>query len=240
MKVLKYFTATEWTIWGLSVALIMSMFFIFDGENYLSFAASLVGVTSLIFIAKGNPIGHFLVIAFAAMYAVISYSFEYYGEMITYVGMSAPMAVIAIIAWLRHPFNGNRAQVEIKRLTKKELWIMLGLTAAVTVAFYFILDAFGTANIIPSTVSVATSFAAVFLSFRRSPYYAVAYILNDIVLIVLWSLAIKDDIGYISTLVCFIAFLVNDAYGFINWRRMRAMQEKNCTVREQVDKSAVS
>lgn len=224
MKGLKYFSAAEWTIWVLSVALIVSTFFIFDGENYLSFSASLIGVTALIFIAKGNPIGHILVIVFAAMYAAVSYTFSYYGEMITYLGMSAPMAVIVLVAWLRHPYNGNKAQVEIKRLSAKELWIMLALTAAVTTAFYFILDAFNTANLIVSTISVATSFAAVFLSFRRSPYYAAAYILNDIVLIVLWSLAVKDDIGYISTLACFIAFLVNDAYGFINWMRMRARQ----------------
>lgn len=50
---------------------------------------------------------------------------------------------------------------------------------------YFILRAFNTANIIPGTISVTTSFVAVYLTFRRSPYFALAYAANDVVLIVL-------------------------------------------------------
>lgn len=103
------------------------------------------------------------------------------------------------------------------------MWI---LTAAVTFVFYFILKYFNTANIVPSTVSVTTSFLAVYLTFRRSPYYAVAYAANDIVLIVLWVMAAIKDISYTSVVMCFAAFLANDIYGFINWRRMGRRQKQ--------------
>ena len=63
--------------------------------------------------------------------------------------------------------------------------------------FYFFLEYFNTANIVPSTVSVTTSFLAVYLTFRRSPYFALAYAANDIVLIVLWVLASICDARYI-------------------------------------------
>ncbi len=101
------------------------------------------------------------------------------------------------------------------------MWI---LAILFTIVFYFILDFFNTANIIPSTISVTTSFIAVYLTFRRSPYFAIGYAANDIVLIVLWGFATLEDVSYLSVVVCFIAFLVNDIYGFINWRRMELRQ----------------
>ena len=189
-------------------------------------AASLIGATSLIFNAKGNPFGQFLMIIFSVLYGIISFSFSYYGEMITYLGMTAPMALFALISWLRNPYNGNKAEVTVNRLKAREIRFMFILSAIVTLIFYFILELFRTANIIPSTLSVTTSFIAVYLTFRRSPYFALAYAANDIILIVLWGLASITDISYISVTICFVTFLINDLYGFINWKKMEKRQHK--------------
>ena len=189
-------------------------------------AASLIGATSLIFNAKGNPFGQFLMIIFSVLYGIISFSFSYYGEMITYLGMTAPMALFALISWLRNPYNGNKAEVTVNRLKAREIRFMFILSAIVTLIFYFILELFRTANIIPSTLSVTTSFIAVYLTFRRSLYFALAYAANDIILIVLWGLASITDISYISVTICFVTFLINDLYGFINWKKMEKRQHK--------------
>lgn len=224
-KWMRYFTKKELAIWFSSVALILGSFFLFDRDSGLTLIASLVGVTSLIFCAKGNPIGQFLMVVFSLFYGVISFAFAYYGEMITYLGMSLPMAIFSLVSWLRHPFKGDRSQVEINQIGKKEIFGMWFLVFAVTVLFYFILKFFDTANLIPSTFSVATSFLAVYLTFRRSPYFALAYAANDVVLIVLWVLASMSDLRYLSVVVCFIAFLMNDLYSFWNWRRMEKRQK---------------
>lgn len=225
-KVTKYFSKTEIALWSCSVLLILISFCIFDRENYLTLIASLIGVTSLIFNAKGNPIGQVLMVIFSLLYGVISYTFAYYGEMITYLGMTMPMAVVALIAWLKNPYKGNKAEVKVNSISKAETLLMWVITAAVTVLFYFILKYFNTANIIPSTLSVTTSFVAVYLTFRRSPFFALAYAANDIVLIVLWVMASICDTKYISVVVCFMAFLVNDIYGYVNWQKMKKRQEK--------------
>ena len=183
-------------------------------------------MTSLIFCAKGNPVGQVLIIIFAVLYGIISWMVAYYGEMITYVGMTAPMAVYALIVWLKNPFAGKRAEVKVNRLRAREYFIMALLAAAVTAAFYFILEAFHTANLIPSTISVTTSFVAVYLTARRSPFYALAYAANDIVLIVLWSMAAVADPACLSVIICFCVFLVNDLYGFVNWMRMQRRQAR--------------
>ncbi len=70
-----------------------------------------------------------------------------------------------------------------------------------------------------------TSFLAVYLTFRRSRFFALAYAANDIVLIILWTLAAFSDISYISVIICFAVFFANDIYGFINRSKMRKKQE---------------
>lgn len=219
------FTKTEILLWSISAALILLSFFIFDKENVLTLIASLIGVTSLIFSAKGNPLGQVLIIVFSVLYGIISFTFSYYGEMFTYLGMTAPMSVAALISWLKNPYQGKKTEVKINRLKQKEVMVLSTLTLAVTVIFYFILKTFNTANLLPSTLSVATSFIAVCLTARRSAFFAVAYAANDIVLIVLWLLASLCDISYLSVVICFAVFLANDIYGFINWSKMRKRQE---------------
>ena len=226
-SLLSYFTKAELILWLCSLLVITVSFIIFDRVNYLTLTASLIGVTSLIFCAKGNPIGQMLMIIFGLFYGYISYGFAYYGEMVTYLGMTLPMSAFSLVAWLKNPYKGKRAEVTVKRISKKELPFMLLLTLAVTVCFYFILRRFGTANLIPSTLSVATSFAAAYLTFRRSPFFALIYAMNDIVLIILWILAAFKDISYLSVIICFAVFLVNDLYGFFSWRKMERRQKLN-------------
>lgn len=226
-KLKNYFSKVDITLWSSSVFFIIISFCIFDRESYLTLCASLIGVTSLIFNAKGNPFGQLLMVIFSLLYGVISYSFSYYGEMITYLGMTMPMAVFALISWLKNPYKGNKAEVKVNSLTSKENIFMWIITTVITIIFYFILAHFNTANIVPSTISVTTSFIAVYLTFRRSPYFALAYATNDIVLIILWILASMLDIRYVSVLVCFVAFLFNDIYGFISWKKMKIRQEQH-------------
>ena len=221
---LTYFTKVERMLLFGSVILVVLSFCIFDSENYVTLAASLIGVVSLIFSAKGNPIGQLLMVVFSLLYGIISFTFAYYGEMITYLGMTMPMAIFALISWLRNPYNGNKAEVKVNRIGAKEIGFMWIVTALVTGLFYFILRYFHTANLVPSTLSVTTSFLAVYLTFRRSPYFAVAYAANDVVLILLWILASLENSRYVSVVVCFVAFFVNDIYGFLNWKKMEKRQ----------------
>lgn len=163
-------------------------------------------------------------ILFSLLYGIISFTFSYYGEMLTYLGMTMPMAVFALVSWLKNPYNGNRSEVKINTISRNETAFMLLAALIVTFIFYFILDHFHTANIVPSTISVITSFLAVYLTFRRSPFFALAYAANGIVLILLWGLASLEDSRYLSVVVCFIAFLINDMYGFASWQKMKKRQ----------------
>ena len=225
-KALRYFSPFEWILILVSYTAILSTFFIFDRENVLNLISTLIGIAALVFSAKGNPFGPLLMIIFSICYGIISFPLAYYGEMITYLGMSLPMSVWAFIAWFRNPYGKGHATVKVSGIRGKEWLLLAGLTLVVTVAFYFILDALHTDKLIPSTLSVSTSFAASYLTARRSPYFALAYAANDVVLIVLWVLATIGDMGNLSVTVCFSVFLINDLYSFFNWCRMAKTQKK--------------
>ena len=216
-------TRFEWGLWLSSIAVVAGTFIGFQSGDVLSLIASLIGVTALIFVAKGHALGQVLTIVFAVFYGVISLGFRYYGEMITYLGMTAPMAALALFTWLRNPYKDS-AEVTVHRLSSKQWGVMLLLTALMTAVFYFILRAMGNAALAVSTLSVTTSFLASYLTAMRSPYYALAYAANDLVLIVLWVIAALSDISSVPMVSCFVMFFLNDMYGFINWRRMEKTQ----------------
>lgn len=219
----RYFTKWELGLWLGSCTLILISYLMGAGGG-VGLVASLVGVTALIFYAKGNPVGQALMVVFCLLYAWISYSFCYYGELLTYMGMTFPMAVLSLIQWLRHPYAGKKDEVEMDRLRPGEWRWIAAFAVAVTAAFFFLLRALGTANLIPGTVSVTTSFVASYLTYRRNPWLSMWYAANDVVLIVLWVLASLQDRSYLSVVMCFAVFLVNDLYCFISLRSMARKQ----------------
>ncbi|MBO5060657.1 MAG: nicotinamide mononucleotide transporter [Clostridia bacterium] len=217
-------TKHEWLLWSISLIIVTLSNLLTSSLEPVTFAATVIGVTSLIFVARGDVWGQILGVIFSILYAINSYKFRYFGEMITYLGMTMPIAVISIITWLRNPFEKGRNEVKIHRLSRRELLLMMILAISVTVMFYFILKMLGTANLLVSTISITTSFLASYLMMYRNSYYAVAYAANDIVLIILWISASLKNPSYSPMIVCFLMFLVNDLYGFVSWKRREKKQ----------------
>ncbi len=218
-------TRFEYALWFGSLLAVTLSFALSPTRDLFTWITTLIGVTALIFLSKGDVLGQGLIVVFSILYAIISIKQQYYGEAITYMGMSAPIAVIAVISWLRHPSGSRRNEVEMTHV-KPLAWCILSiLSVIVTVVFYFVLKALGTANLIPGTLSVTTSFFAASLTFLRSPYYGLGYAANDVVLIVLWVMAAFEEPSTLPMVLCFVTFLVNDVYGFLNWKRIRKKQE---------------
>lgn len=222
---IKNLTKFEKLLWLCSVILVTLSFLIGNQQDWLTLISSLVGVTALIFVAKGDVLGQIISVIFAVFYGIISFKLKYYGEMITYLGMTAPIAILSVISWVKNPYSKH--QVKVSPMTKTKWAILLTVTTLVTVAFYFILKALGNASLIVSTISIFTSFLAASLTTLRSEYYAIAYSVNDIVLIILWTVATVQSIQYLPMVVCFAVFLVNDIYGYINWRKIKKQQTQN-------------
>ena len=220
---IKSLSKAEKTRWIISLITIILSPYLFSERDTLTIIASAIGATALIFVGKGDAIGQLLTIIFAVIYAIISFRFHYYGEMITYVGMTTPSALWAMIVWLKNPYSAR--EVKVGKMTKAKCCLLAVSAVIVTLIMWRVLVYFNTANILFSTISVTTSYLASMLTVLRSPYYAVCYAANDIILIVLWTLASMADISYFPMVLCFLIFLINDLYGFINWKRMKNRQD---------------
>ena len=216
----------EMCLWISSVFVVLLSYVLSGCEGTANTICSLVGVTALIFVAKGHVLGMVLCTIFAAFYGIIALHFRYYGEVATYVGMSLPMNVFALVSWIKNPYKDTH-EVTVAKMKRGQVVFMWTVTVLVTIAFYFILGALDTPNLLPSTLSVFTSFLAVSFTYFRSPYYALAYAFNDVVLIVLWTIACFTDVSYVPMVMCFVMFLANDSYGFYNWKKMQKKQSEN-------------
>lgn len=223
-NLIKNLTMKEWIIWVGSLAVVIGSNIIPGDLDWLTLVAALVGVTSLFLAAKGNVWAQVLMIVFSILYGIISWRFHYWGEMITYLGMSMPMAIWSTITWARNSSEENGNEVAIQKLNWKHAIVLIFLCVIVTGGFYYILWVLDTPNILFSTISIATSFLAASLTMLRSPYYALGYASNDIVLIILWILASLDNLAYIPVVVNFIIFFINDMYGFISWKKRERNQ----------------
>ena len=221
------FSRFELGLWLTSVTVILASFVLSKNTAWLYLITSLIGATALIFLAKGNVTGQILTVVFSILYGIISYSYRYYGEMITYLGMTLPIAAASVVSWLRHPYQGKKSEVQVNRLRPAEYCGMALAALIITLLFGLLLKKLNTSNLLPSTVSVLTSFIAVYLSMRRSPFYALGYAANDLVLIWLWLLASTQNPEYLCMVFCFTAFLANDLYGFFSWKRMEKSQNEN-------------
>lgn len=219
----KTLTKKEWFLWLFSLTAVLTANLVSAGEP-LTLAAALIGVTSLVLMAKGNVWGQLLMVIFSILYGIISFRFRYWGEMFTYLGMTLPMSVWAAITWFRNPSKENKDEIAIFHLGRRHIvWLLLS-GSLVTAAFYLLLAYLDTPNLIFSTVSIITSFLAAALTMLRSSYYALGYAANDLVLIVLWSLAALEDPSYAPVVVNFAIFFLNDMYGFVSWKKREKKQ----------------
>ncbi|MBQ7934285.1 MAG: nicotinamide mononucleotide transporter [Lachnospiraceae bacterium] len=231
LKSFKNLNRTDWLLWGISLLIVVISNLLTGAVDIVNLAATVVGVTALIFVAKGDVLGQVLTFVFAVLYSVTSMRFRYYGEILTYLGMTAPIALLSIVSWIRNPYEKGKIEVKIQRLSRGQVMLLGVLTVLVTSVFGWMLYLMDTPNLSFSIISITTSFLASALMLFRNSNYALAYAANDVVLIILWVLASLEDISYLPMIACFSMFFVNDLYGYINWR----MRERSQGLVREID-----
>lgn len=206
---------------GLALIITMSICF---KASWISAVTGIFGLSCVIFAAKGKVIGIFFTWVMIVFYCILSFQNKYYGEVFINICMMFPMTIIQLVAWLKN--LGKDYVVKVNSITKKEIIIVCCVAVVAFVAFYFILRALGTSQLIFSTISIVTSILATYFQSRRSKYGFLAFLANDLVLCVLWLLATLEDIKNISMLVAVILYVICDVYGFISWGVMQKRQQK--------------
>jgi len=211
----------------ISLLIIIICFFLGTDKNILSLVTSILGVITVIFGAKGLVWAPVVNLLYNIVYIILSYTQGFYGEVLIYIFMMTPINIAMIVSWLKNKSKEDENIVEVNKLNKKEYILLFGFTLIVAVGFYFILKALNTTALFISTISLIDSFIATYLLYRRCSNYALSYIVNDIILIVLWLYAIRNNgIAYLPMVLSFLVFLVNDIYGLISWKKRERKQNE--------------
>ena len=207
-----------------SSVLITVMFGIIFKSDILTVVTSLVGILCALLLAKGLVSGQLVGIAIVILYSLVSYKNGFYGEMIIYIGIMLPMYVWGIFEWIKHK-NSKTNSIEVNEISKKEWAIVSFIAVILFVVFYFLLKKLRTSELIVSTLSVVDNLFAVYLLARRSKYGFVSYIVNDLILILLWGIpVIHGNLLLLPMLMNPVVNLVNDSYGVINWTKLQKEQ----------------
>ena len=206
---------------GLALIIIMSVCF---GASWISAITGLFGLSSVLFAAKGKVIGILFTWIMIVFYSILSYKNKYYGEVFINVFMLFPMTIVSLVAWIKN--LGKDHVVKVNSIKKTEIIIVFSVALLAFVAFYFILKALETSQLIFSTISIVTSVLATYFQSRRSKYGFLAFLVNDAVLCVLWLFATLEDIKNIAMLTAVALYVISDIYGFIRWGILQKRQQK--------------
>lgn len=223
-KIFKDWTVFEICLLITSPIIVLTVGVIFHSDA-LTVITSIIGIFCALLLAKGFVLGQFFGIAIVVLYSIVSFKNAFYGEMITYIVIMLPMYVWSIVEWIKHK-NNKTESVEVNSIKWQE-WLIVSLCAiAIFIGFYFLLKALNTSELVISTLSVVDNVFAVYLLARRSKYGFVSYIVNDLILIVLWGIPVfGGNLLVLPMLINPIVNLVNDSYGVINWTKLQIKQK---------------
>lgn len=190
----------------------------------LAIILSTASIITAMLQAKGKIASQFTSIFVCLLYSYISYINKYYGEVIFYMIIMLPMSIGAIISWLTHKSDKTNS-VEVNEIKLRE-WILIIIVSILAfIGLYNLLEVFDTSELLISTFSMIASSLAVYLLVRRSKYSFIFYILNDIILIILWGVPlISGNLLFVPLVIEQFVLLISDSYGTFNWNKMEKEQ----------------
>lgn len=224
MNILKDWSKFEKILLFGNIIVVSTVGIIFKAD-LLTTACSIIGINTALLLAKGKNLGQLLGILITLLYSILSFKNKYYGEVLIYVFLMLPMFVVGTFSWIKHQ-NKKTNSVEINNIKAKE-WIIVSIIfIGVFIGIYYVLKAFNTNELIVSTASVLASLFAVYLQVRRSKYSFSFYIVNDIILFILWGTPVfKGNYTLIPMLLDPVFNFINDLYGFYYWRKTEKIQK---------------
>lgn len=217
-KILKDWNRFEKTLLFVSIILI-TISGIINNSEILTIITSFLMVLCALTQAKGKVISQFIGVIAIILYSIIAFQNQYYGEVIIYILVLLPMYLVGIYSWITNK-NEDTNTVNQNDLSKKE-WIILSVIDILLFGIlYYVLRYFNTSQLVVSTLSMLASLMANYLIVRRNKYSFLFYIINDLILVILWGIPVlKGDFALIPILIDPVLLLINDSYGWKNWNK---------------------
>ncbi len=222
----KYFG--DWTLWeklwlAISTILIIGLS-IYWQDTVMGIICSLTGIWCVILVAKGRISNYWVGIVNVILYAIISYGYKYYGEVMLNAFYFLPMQFIGAWIWIKNKNKTKKDTVKTTMLSNKNriLWGVISIVGSV--GYGIVLKLLGGGLPFIDSMSTVLSIIAMILMAWRYMEQWVLWIIVDIVTIILWFVVLVNGGNDVSILLMWIAYLINAIYGLVNWYKMYKIQ----------------
>lgn len=211
----KYFNWFE--IFLIGIVSIISLYFLgigwVEGDIPLLLmdtVAAICGIFSVVLCAKGKKSGFIFGLINVVFYAIISFTNQYYGEVMLNTLFYIPMNIISYILWSKKEDSNN--DVIARALTVPQIFIGIVVIAIITYGYHLILASLGGAmTMLDGTTTILSIVATVLMAARYAEQW-MCWIIVDMITVILWVVA-----GDPVMIVMWGAYTVNAIYGYIIW-----------------------
>lgn len=202
------------------VSIISLYFFIsgFGGEISLllltiDLIAAITGIFSVVLCAKGKKSGFVFGLINVVFYSILSFTNQYYGEVMLNVLFYVPINIIAYINWSNN-YHEQKKEVKARKLTFKQIAVMAIAVCIITYCYHLLLIQLGGAQTLLDGTTTVLSIVASILMARRYAEQWICWIIVDIITVAMWIIA-----GNPTMIAMWSAYLINAFYGYVLWIR---------------------
>lgn len=235
LKTWKGYNIIDVVLLGAGLITIITTSIIFK-SNWLIIVNSLLGICCVFMQAKGKIATQFIGIVWFVFYCFMSYQQKYYGETILYATIMIPLYIYGVIHWLAHRDKKDNVVLVKNKISGKEIAIFSSVWAVVSVGVFFLLQALNTAQLWLSTIAFCTMLPSVYLLMRRNKWNQLMFLVNDIILCILWqTLVYKGDYSFIPILCYQVFQIIYDAYGLFEWIKLEKKQKQEIVLNPPTD-----
>lgn len=220
---------------GLVAVIVLS---IIAKSSALTIIYSIFAILYVGFLAEQFKVAIIFGLIQCILYIVQSALYNNWGEFILNVAIVLPLLILALVNW----FRGKSEQgltVKSHKIGWKEWTILICLSLAVGIGFFFVLRYFNTPYVLFASICGFFSTMANYLVMRKSPMSFVVFCVGNIFMFLIWLLPIiegqSDNFETMPMLAVLIIYTLSNVFGLINWNKSSSKVEKQNTLTKETE-----
>lgn len=218
-------------IWWYVLTLLMTAIVVsIYPQSWLFAIDAVVVLFNIDLVCRGKVIGIYIGILECILYIVICSMSGLWGEVIKLSTINIPLNILSLVVWTRNVKNNksSTSSIEIRKLSQKGYFVLVGLGIVCLIGGYFLLGALGTSSLYISTLTFTFGMLAKVLSSLR---YKEAYYMsltNQTITLALWfsMIFIAGPESSLMGIVIYIACIADSVFGIITWKGMYKQSKK--------------
>ncbi|OJV22071.1 MAG: hypothetical protein BGO30_10115 [Bacteroidetes bacterium 41-46] len=201
-----------------------------DTLDLLGSIAGISGVICVVLVAKRNILNYLFGLVNVALYALISYKAELYGDAALNALYYLPMQFVGWFLWLKKRENKESVTIVSRRFTIKQRVLLFSISAALVLVVAIILDYFGDPQPLKDSATTVLSVIAMLLMVRAFMEQWMLWVAVNIISIIMWSVAFANGEEHsLLMVIMWFFYLANSINGWINWARLTAFKDQTQT-----------